>query len=141
MCDRTQVYVSSYFCVCVLMLLCMCPHAIVYVSCYVCECPHTTCVPNACDRTRVYARHTPIYLSSYYYYICVLILLLYMQVGNRSQSGDSSGAQRYICVLILRYIGPHYMCPHTTMCPTTIYASSLYASSYYYIGVLIIYVS
>jgi hypothetical protein len=53
----TTIYVASYYYICVLILLCMCPHTTIYVSSYYYMCPHTTT-----------------YVSSYYN-ICVLILL------------------------------------------------------------------
>ena len=54
---RTAIYVSSYYYICVLILLYMCPHTTICVLILPYMCPHTT-----------------IYVSSYYY-ICVLILL------------------------------------------------------------------
>ncbi len=49
MCPHTVMYVSSYCYICVLILLCMCRHTVMYVSsyCYTCVlvllymCPHT----------------------------------------------------------------------------------------------------
>jgi hypothetical protein len=110
----------SYYCICVLILLYMCPHTTVYVSSYYYMCPHTT----ICFLILLcMCPHTTVYVSSYYY-VCVLILL-YMCPHTT------------ICVLILLYMCPHttiyvssyyYMCPHTTG-----YVSSyipLYVSSY-----------
>ncbi len=50
MCPHVTVYVSSYYCICVLILLYMYPHTTVYVSSYycicvlivLCMCPHST---------------------------------------------------------------------------------------------------
>ena len=62
---HTSICVPSYWCICVLILLYMCPHTAVYVSsyCYICVlilmymCPHTA-----------------VHVSSYCY-TCVLILM------------------------------------------------------------------
>ncbi len=70
---RVSIYVSSYCYICVLILLCMCPHTAICVSSYyytfvlilLCMCPHTTIYVSA-----YYYK----YVSSYYY-ICVLIPL------------------------------------------------------------------
>jgi hypothetical protein len=53
MCPHTSACVSSYYCVCVLMLLCVCPHATLYVSscCYMC--PHTTIHVSSSNYIRV----------------------------------------------------------------------------------------
>jgi hypothetical protein len=71
------------------------------------------------------------YVSSYYFYICVLILLLYMCPHTPSIYVSSYSFN--ICVLMLSL----YMCPHTpSMCPHT---PSIYVSSYsFYIYVLIL---
>jgi hypothetical protein len=102
MCPHATVYVSSYYCICVLILLYMCPHATVYVSSYYCicvlillyMCPHAllTLVSSVLKnivgllqefdavhvpievRSLYMCPYTTIYVSSYYY-ICVLILL------------------------------------------------------------------
>jgi hypothetical protein len=70
-----------------------------------------------------------VHVSSYYYYICVLILL-YM-------CPHTSTMCPYVCVLILLY-----MCPHTTISVSSYYYICililLYVSSYYYICVLIL---
>ena len=66
MCPHTTIYVSSYYCV--LILLYMCPHTT--VSSYYCMCPHTT----ICVLILLYlCPHTTISVSSNYY-ICVLVL-------------------------------------------------------------------
>ena len=54
MCPRTTVY----YCICVLMLLCMCPHTSTCVASYYCVC----------------VLNTTLCVSSYYY-VCVLLLL------------------------------------------------------------------
>jgi hypothetical protein len=83
MCPHTTAYVSAYYCICVLILLCqvervyraarmrrkcrllcaMCPHTTTYVSSYYCicvlillhMCPHTTMPGGACIPSRAYA--------------------------------------------------------------------------------------
>ncbi len=98
----TTIYVSSYCCICVLILLYMCPHTTIYASSYY----------HICFLILLYlCPHTTIYVSSYYY-ICVLILV-YMC----SHTTMYVSSYCYVCVLILLC-----MCPHTTM----------YVSSYYY---------
>ncbi len=85
MCPHTTIYVSSYYYICVHILLYMCPHTTIYVSsyCYICVpiymCPDTTVVA-AYKRPRILVYRRPllymcptIYVSSYHY-ICVLIL-------------------------------------------------------------------
>jgi len=103
--SHTATYMSSYYC--------MCPHTsyyyytssycyiyvliLLYVSSYYCMCPHTTiCVLILLYLSSYY------FVSSYYYYTRVLILL-YMSTYY------------YICVLILLY-----MCPHTAICVLTL---------------------
>jgi hypothetical protein len=67
MCPHTTIYVSSHYYICVLILLYMCPQ-------YYYMCPHTT----ICVLILLYmCPHTTINVSSYYY-ICVLILLSYV---------------------------------------------------------------
>ena len=113
-CLHTTMRVSSYYCMCVLILLYMhlrgralgmqviqripatvymCLHTTMYGSSYYCMCPHTA----------IYAGDAgnPTYSC---YCICV-------------------SSYYYVCVLILRY-----MCPHTTIC----------VSLYYYIFGLIL---
>jgi hypothetical protein len=90
--------------------------------------------------------YTAIYVSSYYYYVCVLILqpqlranLLivnpyYICVLNLlcvcPHTTMCVSSYYYICVLILLYMCPHttYMCPHTTM----------YVSSTYYTAIRVL---
>ena len=104
------LYVSSYYYMCVLILLYMCPNTTIYVSSY-----YYIRVPiliNMCP-------HTTIYVSSCYYISSVLILL-YKQVHVSLDAYDTAAS---VCVLILLY-----MCPNT----------AIYLSSYYYICVLIL---
>ena len=88
---RTIMYVSSYITsMCVLVLLYMRPHT---TTIYVCSCSMPVLLLiNMCLDTTSMCPHTTMYASSYhsmavlilracvssYYYICVLILLLYM---------------------------------------------------------------
>ncbi len=107
---ETAFYVSSYYCLCVLILLSMCPHTSVYVSSY--------------------------YYVYSYYCLCVLILL---SMCTTLSSLHYMCPHTTVCVLILLYMCPHtttcvrilllYMCPHSTMCP-----------QYYYVCVLILYI-
>ena len=100
MCPHATIHVSSYYYTCVLIPLCMCPHTPIYVQSLGAAlflafylCPHThTCA---------------VYVSSYY--ICVLILL-YMCAVVRGSSVFRLPVELYMC--------PHtavniYMCPHT----------------------------
>jgi hypothetical protein len=103
--------------ICVLILLHMCPHTIIYVS---------------SDTTYVSA----------YYYICVRILLnmcphtyyyMWPHTTTYVSSYHASLPLGYICVICVRIpsllaLGI-YMCPHTT---------AIYVSSYYYMCVLIL---
>jgi hypothetical protein len=78
MCPHTTICVSSYYDVCGLILLYMCPHTM-YVASYYYMCPCTTIFLSAyydvCVRILLYmCAHTTIYQSSCYY-VCVLILL------------------------------------------------------------------
>jgi hypothetical protein len=101
MCPHTTIYVSSYYYICVLILLYMCPHmcphTTIYVSSYYYMCPRTT------------KQAGPVDLPTNENYICVLILL-------------------YMCPRTTKQAGPvdlptneNYTCPHTT----------IYVSSYY----------
>ncbi len=108
MCPHTTTYVSSYYYICVLVLLHMCPHTTTYVSSdynicvlilqHMClhtticvlilqyMCPHTT----ICVLILLYmCPHTSIYVSSYYY-ICVLVLL-YVCPHTTTGSGERCG--------------------------------------------------
>ncbi len=129
--------ITSYYYICVLILLYVCPHPTIYVSSYYCTCPpNTTSVLillYMCPHTK--CPHTTIYVSSYHYvslhyYICVLTLLyicphtpIYLASSyyciSIAHSARLSGIAPvphiyvspyyYICVPILLY-----MCPHTT---------------------------
>jgi hypothetical protein len=107
-------------CICVLMLLHMCPHSVMCVL--ICE--ESWIMPSNPPSLR----YTPIYVSSYYY-ICVLVLLYQAPIYVTSYCYICVLIQSYcyirllsICVLILLH-----MCPHTA-----ISGSYLYVSSYYY---------
>ncbi len=78
MCPDTTIYVSSYYHICVLILLCMCPHATPCVCILLSMCPHTT-----------------IYVSSFYWWADELTSIYV-------------SSYCYVCVLILQYICPHY---------------------------------
>jgi hypothetical protein len=84
MCPHTTIYVSSFYYICVLILLYMCPHTTIYASsyCYI-------RAPGAVVASAVYV--------SAYYYICVLILL-YMWPHTTIYLSSY-----YICGLILLY--------------------------------------
>ncbi len=119
------MYVSWYYHACVLILLCMCPHATI--------CPHTN-----------------IYVSSYYY-VCVLMLLsVLIQIYVSSYYYMCHHAT--ICVLILLHMCPHttivvillfvssykyvssccYMCPHNTiyLLPSILLKMCLHTTTY-----------
>ena len=94
MCPHTTVSVSSYCCICVLMLLYMCPHTAMYlVSSYYCMCPHTTASVSS------------------YCYICVLMLLYLCPHTAASVSSY------YLFVLILLHL-----CPHTCWWRRTLFS-------------------
>jgi hypothetical protein len=112
-CVLILLYVSSYYYICVLILLHMCPHRLqgqrvreLYVSSYYYMCPHTTTI---CVLILLHmCPHTTTYVSSYYY-ICVLI------------GFKDSVSENYTFVLILLYVSSYYyicvlillhMCPH-----------------------------
>ncbi len=109
-----DIYVSSYYYICVLILLYMCPlilhmcpHNTKYVSSYYYMCPHTTtCVLIPCLLALgIYMCYVSAYHpSSLLGYICVLILLLYMCPHT------TICVSSYYCVSVLYC----YMCPHTT---------------------------
>jgi hypothetical protein len=114
MCQELLIYVSSYYYICVLILVYMCPHTCIYVSAshtciYMCQelLIYVSGATDTCVLILLYiSPHTTIYVSgatdvSSYYYICLLILLYVSRATD-------------ICVLILLY-----MCPHTTIyvCP------------------------
>jgi hypothetical protein len=65
------MYVSSYYyCMCVLILLYMCPHTTVCVLILLYMCPHTTIYEEEGEETFSYCYmcpHTAIYVSLYYY--------------------------------------------------------------------------
>jgi len=73
--------------------------------------------------------HTPIYVSSYY--ICVLILLYMCSKPTIYVSSyHYMRPHTTICVLILLDVSSYcYMCPHTAICVLIL----LYVSSYYYV--------
>ena len=125
------IYVSSYYYICVFILLYMCSHTAIYVSSY-----YYICVLRGCSSlnsaSAVYmCVLTVVYLTNICYYICVLILL-YMCLHTT------------ICVSHTAiYVSSYcYMCPHTTTCVLILLYmclhSTIYASSYYYICVLIL---
>jgi hypothetical protein len=134
--SSTAMCVSSYYCICVLILLytCPCPHTAVYVS----SCYYVSSYYNMCP-------HTTIYVSSYYC-ICasrlpcmcphttLFVLIRLAAIANFQPLSQLP----YMCprttifILILLHVCPHsiicvlillHMCPHTTV----------YVSSYYYI--------
>jgi hypothetical protein len=63
-CVLILLYVSSYYCVCVLILLCMCPHTTVYMSSYYCICVLMLLHLSSCFCVCVLML---LYVSSYYY--------------------------------------------------------------------------
>ncbi len=108
-------------CICILMLLCVCPHIYCYMSphtCvlilrYVCPhttiwCPHASTCASARDATGEPLVPPPLSGKKKKCYISILKLVLH--------------ACPHICVLILLY----YMCPHTSICVLIL----LYVSSY-----------
>jgi hypothetical protein len=137
----TTIYVSSYYYICVLVLLCMCPHTTMCVLILV-EIHARTC------------RSTSTTSPRRYYYMCVLILLYV-------------SSYYYMCPLtttFVSFLAGTSMCPHTNMCPHIPHVSrdtrshlqkyvyhvaaqvllyvclhtTKYVSSYYYICVLIL---
>ena len=109
MCPHTAISVSSlyvassYYYVCALILLYMCPHYIlrphttIYLSSCYYMCPQAT----VCVSSYYFmCPHTTTYVSSYYY-TCVPILLHMCPHTTISASSYS-----YICVLILLYLCP-----------------------------------
>ena len=115
MCPHTTIYVSSYYYICVRILLCMCmcAHAtILYVSLSL-----SLSLTHTHTHQGTSGDHTP---TSY---ICVLMLLYVVVCRARPYKFPHTtihvSSYYYICVLILLC-----MCPHTT----------IYVSSYYYIS-------
>jgi hypothetical protein len=93
--DQTTVYVSSYYYICVLILQ--------YVSSYYCMCPHTTIYVSLCphqdslERSR-FGRFMIRNQVSYYYYMCHTTIYV--------------SSYYYICVLILLHVSSYYyICP------------------------------
>jgi hypothetical protein len=70
--------VSSYYYICVRILLSTCPHTTISFLILLHACPHSTIYVSSyyymCPHTTIYVFHTSIYVSSYYY-IFVLIRL------------------------------------------------------------------
>ena len=74
---RATVYVSAYYCICVLTLLCM--YCCICVLTLLHMCPHTPLSAQSvffffCFHTTMCVQHTTEYLSSHYY-LCVRIRL------------------------------------------------------------------
>jgi hypothetical protein len=141
--------VSSYYYVCVLVLLYVCPYA-TRPSAY------RTSWSKSYGSRSLYMCPPPraaIYVSSYYY-MCVLILLDCPHIGRAGARATAAG--RYICVLVQLYVSLYYytvcillymrlrtswsksyssaslyMCPPP---PRTV----IYVSVYYYMCVLIL---
>jgi hypothetical protein len=140
----TAACASAYCCVCVLILLYMCPHTAIYMSsyCYICVlillymCPHTaTGVSHTADsavwphtaiKVSAVWPHTAIYVSSYCYRRVsygAICSSAYCYVCPHTAIYVSSYC--YICVFILlqaRLIRRYkfalillYMCPHTAI--------------------------
>jgi len=122
-CPHPATYVSSYFYICVLILLHMCPHTSTYVSssCYICVlillhmCPHTTL--NVSSSCYMCVLISVIYASAYYY-TC-------RHPATRAHAAIYASAYYYICVLILLY-----MCPHPSIC---VASPAIYVSACCYI--------
>jgi hypothetical protein len=111
-----RICVRSY--ICVLILLCMCPNTIMYVSSYYFVWPLTTIYVSSyyymCVRIRLYVcLHTTVCVSSYYY-MCVLILLY---VCPHTTICVSSACARRELVAATRTSDSfyYYECPHTTI--------------------------
>ena len=115
MCPHTAIYVSSYcstwpsYCyICVLMLLCVCPHADIYV----CTC---CCI---CDLILLcMCAHKAIYVSSCCY-MCVLILrymFVRIQVPASHYSFDSRDKMPPALYEFVNQESKVYMCPHTAI--------------------------
>jgi len=104
-CLFLSIYASSYYYICVLILIYVCPYtAIVFSYCYICVlillymCPHTA-----------------IDVSSYYacVLICVLMLqhiLLYMYPHTAIYVSSYYSVCVLICVLMLQHMCPHEIC-------------------------------
>ncbi len=109
MCPHTTTYVSSYYYVCVLVLLYICV-LVLLVSSHYYMCPHTT-----------------IYVSSFYY-ICVLILLYMSSCYSMCPHTTVSSyyMRPHTGEQVSRDPSRKCMCPRTTtMCPhTTIQVST-----------------
>jgi hypothetical protein len=73
MCPHTAMYVSSYYCICALILLYMRPHTSMHVCSYDCMCvlillymcPHTTRYASSYYYIVYMRPHTPVYVCSY----------------------------------------------------------------------------
>jgi hypothetical protein len=133
MCPHTTIYVSSYHCICVLILLLrrLGPFLLVSPQVFSYYYTYTTIYVSSyhykCVLVPLYmCPHATVNVSSYHY-ICVLILLL-RRLGPFLLVSPQVFLYYYICVLILLY-----MCPHHT---------TIYVSSYHYMCVLmLLYVS
>ncbi len=135
---RACTFISSASIFSFYLYLWVCPRAPQMRLLYMC--PHTAIRPSGsyiCVLILLYAPHTIIYVSSYYYtplrcgsYICVLILLYAPQ------------APIYVSSYYYTPLRLLYMCPHTTIRPSGSYICVLillyaphtiiYVSSYYY---------
>jgi hypothetical protein len=144
MCLHTTIYVSSYYCVCVLILLYyMCPHTTIYVSS--CYSIHVLILlytyrrwPGNQSRwppARFWGGAVLLYVSWYYVWAAAAFFLI-----CRRWRGDADiYVSWYICVLI-RYMSLyHYICGHIcrrwrgNRCSSMRTHTTLCVSSYYYI--------
>ncbi len=140
---------SSYYYVCVLILMYKCPHTTIRVLILLYACPHTTIYAsiqltghgcNGCDgwafaltprRQEQHSCQTPTerLLCGYSYSTTTSVSSHIYFVLTCVSSYYYIGVCR-ICVLILLYTCLLYVCPRTT-----IYVSVVHVSSYYYIRV------
>jgi hypothetical protein len=109
-----ESYVSSYYYICVLILLQMCPHSY-YVLLYICVLIHTARKSYVSSYYHIW-----VLIHTIYYYTCVLIHTTYSYILVLIHTTD-------YCICVSSFIlHTSRMCPHTTMCV-------LIHTAYYYI--------
>ncbi len=120
MCPHTSICVSSYYYICVLMLLYMCPHTSICVSSYY----YIRVSPNI-TISHTYISHTYMRTHIYPVYACPHTTIFVSRPTSLPRGWV------YMCPHIV-YVSSCYMCPHTA-----IYVSfgSTYVSSFHHIYV------
>jgi hypothetical protein len=115
MCPHATIYVSSYHCICVLILLYILQKLLRMLQVLLCVLmPVLLCIS---------LPHTPIYLAAAYQYICVLMPVLLCISLPHTPPTYLAPSYHYtyvlilLCVLILLYVSSYYyMCPRLECC-------------------------